>query len=1262
MKLKRIGMAMIALVMIFYGLLPVSSNTVLAIKIPEGASVSYGESTLQPGGDLANIIHFSYSTDENGESIIIGTISAADANDYGIGTSRVRSNSNRLYLFTKIGEDEYLENGEFGIRLDGYSTEYYKALDAAGEDEEIDKNQYLIHTDYLGAVEDTEGNITIYLKPDSEEQIDLEKTYRVFVGTDIWADVNPITGASQTHVGQDSSTVDIEITDPETLLDGLERMLSLMINALAGFIHSLVSNVLISDINRASGKRLTIDQLVFNEYPETQLTYFYEPDDDSLSDDRSVIIWGREGRNEQGGWKRSPIVIGRDAINGRASNGESGLYSTVNAWYKLFRAIAVVGYMIMLVYMGIRIILSSTGRDLSRFKSLFMYWVIGIIILFFYPYVMKYTIILNDTFVAIVKESTKNSIPEIEYAKIESVEISTLGNTGDTDYGIKSPFEGGADYMSVLADQATHYKRFSLSIAYLIMTWQLITLVVHYYKRVFMTGFLITIFPLVALSYAIDKIADGKSQAFNKWNKEFILNVFIQTFHAIVYAFVCSTVYSSGANNIDNYDFILIIVGVTFLFTGEEIIKKIFSQESAAGTVRSLADTAAVTFAKITVAKTAISAVGKPFIGKNSVANRALTGVRAIKASNMKLDMYDKFASPMTPPDTGRRLSGFQEEMNKPGADKNHVRQVANSIATWNNPNSSSIAERAKAFEVIQKEIKNNPDSALLRDLKTPIAEFEIMMGAETLAATLMANGVRDPVVIEREVKIRLGIDVDSGARIDPAKERQLNMIMAHMGIYGADRGYNLENTKAEIDRAVREITNIENRMNIKLYNKAMSSEDMKKESDRLHAAVYSEMGGYESLSEGERKVARNMAVLRNLDSAAFTNETKLRSIEELQKTAQNLDGANSEKINAMLSTIDVDLGVASHILARKMIDKDNLQNTDSEDRNRAKELLKFGAFYHGSKNEVKFHDGYEGEHQRDTYFNDEVVLHEMVERLYAKDDMRQEIELDYDKEKIDSVVNTFVFGRAEEFTAERNAAFAQIMNGSGSDSDKTLAMSMEIIRNRESGMYTEDEQLKALNYVASSSAEDNETAKLFIEEFEDLQDMDFDDIRFSLAEKIKHTYGIDAETKESAIQTQEEATKRAHAAELVDKIYTERRKTNQTERELTSDFAQNYLANHGIDINEGGIDTETKYFWGRTREDLLVERRNAIQNAVRKAAGFDTHGTPGGKPGEAKEDTFRAHLRDLFGKEEDPYGKHYKGKSYSENNEAYNKHYYGDQ
>jgi hypothetical protein len=110
-----------------------------------------------------------------------------------------------------------------------------------------------------------------------------------------------------------------------------------------------------------------------------------------------------------------------------------------------------------------------------------------------------------------------------------------------------------------------------------------------------MIAFLITIFPLVAMTYVLDKIGDGKNQSFNTWFKEFLVNIIVQIFHAIVYVLITgSSIYSYINSPQKGSNFIFLAICILFLFEGEKILRTIFGIKSKAGTITDLAASAAI--------------------------------------------------------------------------------------------------------------------------------------------------------------------------------------------------------------------------------------------------------------------------------------------------------------------------------------------------------------------------------------------------------------------------------------------------------------------------------------------------------------------------------------------------------------------------------------------------------------------------------------------------------------------------------------------
>ena len=327
---------------------------------------------------------------------------------------------------------------------------------------------------------------------------------------------------------------------------------------------------------RATGEVVTIDKLVFNKVDKVSIDYW------NYTNSNATEI-------------STPI--------------KNYMGIPVQKWYKVFNRIAIMVYMIVLVYMGIAIMLSSTGEKRARYKELTMTWVIGIAILFLFPYVMKYIIKLNDALTNMIanvstsfgftqQEGTGGDLGQLgfldvayEYGKPEF--SKHLGNSKDIITFTRNVAIGVKDDGS--GNKKTN-ANIALALVYDVLIGQTLVILIMYYKRAFMMAFLIVIFPLVAMSYVIDKIGDGKSQSFGLWFKEFLVNVVVQTFHAIVYVLITgggikSYIDSSGGN------FIFMFLCVLFLFEGEKILRGIFGIQSQANTIGDLAATGAMIMA-----------------------------------------------------------------------------------------------------------------------------------------------------------------------------------------------------------------------------------------------------------------------------------------------------------------------------------------------------------------------------------------------------------------------------------------------------------------------------------------------------------------------------------------------------------------------------------------------------------------------------------------------------------------------------------------
>ncbi len=354
-------------------------------------------------------------------------------------------------------------------------------------------------------------------------------------------------------------------------------------------------------IGAVAGGDISLDSLFFNEYTNTTLSLF-------------------DGQN---------YTIPNKFIN------ESGVKNVINWINVCFRAIAITAYTVILLYIGIRVLLGCTAGAKAKYKELLLDWARGLVILFVFPIIMKYIIELNDAAVSALKE-------------VRTVTMPNSPGIVEKPGGITFPLEFGGtmsekpqDYMENLRYMASETGRALYALCWLILIFELVKFIFIYFKRLLIVIFLIAIFPLVMIYYALDKIKDGKAQVFENWFKEFVINVVLQTFHALNYIIVMGIITSigglNGADTYTNVNYILILVGITYIAKGEEILRHIFGQDnSKAGTVKSATESMLKAKAIVDVTKK----VGKSFKKTTARFSAMLAKGRGISDRHLKAQQH----------------------------------------------------------------------------------------------------------------------------------------------------------------------------------------------------------------------------------------------------------------------------------------------------------------------------------------------------------------------------------------------------------------------------------------------------------------------------------------------------------------------------------------------------------------------------------------------------------------------------------------------
>ena len=248
-----------------------------------------------------------------------------------------------------------------------------------------------------------------------------------------------------------------------------------------------------------------------------------------------------------------------------AAGGE--LKNTIASWYKSFRNIAIVALLSVLVYLGIRILISSTAADKAKYKESISNWFMALCLVFVIHFIMSGILMATEKFNSLFStDIDKGIIVEATHSDESTLEA---GN----DFRFRTNLIGLARFKAQ-ADQwqdATAY-----TIIYLALVIYTCIFTFMYFKRFLYMAFFTMIAPLVALTYPIDKAGDGKAQAFNIWFKEYTMNAIIQPVHLILYS-----VFVSSAIDLAVDSPIYAVVAIAFLIPAEKFIKKMFGLDRA---------------------------------------------------------------------------------------------------------------------------------------------------------------------------------------------------------------------------------------------------------------------------------------------------------------------------------------------------------------------------------------------------------------------------------------------------------------------------------------------------------------------------------------------------------------------------------------------------------------------------------------------------------------------------------------------------------
>lgn len=269
---------------------------------------------------------------------------------------------------------------------------------------------------------------------------------------------------------------------------------------------------------------LTIDRIVFNRVALFNINYFDTEDTYFVGD----------------------LEVTADTSNIAIKEG-------ITHVFYLCRLLAISILLLVLIYIGIRMALSTIASDQAKYKKMLVSWIESFIYVFVLVYIMVVIIEFGELLTGIFYDMRCQLLEAQTGTASELFEETTRSKVMEF----------------VIYKEGLELTIWS--IIYWLLLFTEIKFFWLYIKRVFMIGLLIIISPLITITYSIDKVGDGKAQVFSSWFKEFIVNVLIQPLHALLYLIFIFT-----ANSIATYSPIVAVALLMVMGSAERMVKVVF--------------------------------------------------------------------------------------------------------------------------------------------------------------------------------------------------------------------------------------------------------------------------------------------------------------------------------------------------------------------------------------------------------------------------------------------------------------------------------------------------------------------------------------------------------------------------------------------------------------------------------------------------------------------------------------------------------------
>lgn len=205
------------------------------------------------------------------------------------------------------------------------------------------------------------------------------------------------------------------------------------------------------------------------------------------------------------------------------------LQKVVSSWYVTLRNIAIVALLSILLYLGIRIVISSSSAEKATYKQTLFDWLIALILVFGMHYIMSFALTMTEN-ISEILDNVTNTLIKVQ------IQVNSQISDWTNNVNVVTNLPGYVRLVAGIANSSGNtLVAVEYAIIYLIMIAYTVMFTIIYLKRVIYMAFLTIIAPITAVTYPFRRKKVAGGNAFSIWLREYIVNLLIQPIHLLLY-------------------------------------------------------------------------------------------------------------------------------------------------------------------------------------------------------------------------------------------------------------------------------------------------------------------------------------------------------------------------------------------------------------------------------------------------------------------------------------------------------------------------------------------------------------------------------------------------------------------------------------------------------------------------------------------------------------------------------------------------------